>query len=137
MQLQGHGACIIRSAPITFARWEIPWATSALKFLIASWHVYPFIPRRASYLAAMAAAANYGRANRQLLTEATRRVFDQETSTAPDVLYDVSHNLATLETHPATARHTPCACTARERPARCHRIIPTYPPNWPRSASRC
>ena len=30
-----------------------------------------------------------------------------------------------------------CACTARGRPARCHRIIPTYPPNWPRSASRC
>ena len=56
-------------------------------------------PEGQAYLAAMAAAANYGRANRQLLTEATRRVFDQETSTTLDVLYDVSHNLAKIETH--------------------------------------
>ena len=33
-------------------------------------------PEGQAYLAAMAAAANYGRANRQLLTEATRRVFE-------------------------------------------------------------
>ncbi len=53
-----------------------------------------------AYLAAMAAAANYGRANRQLLTEATRRVFGDETGTALDLLYDVSHNLAKIEVHP-------------------------------------
>ena len=94
-------------------------------------------PEGQAYLAAMAAAANYGRANRQLLTEATRRVFDQETSTTLDVLYDVSHNLAKLETHLIDGRPAPCACTARARPARCHRTIPTYPPNWPQSASRC
>ena len=71
------------------------------------------VPVRSSegkaYLAAMAAAANYGRANRQLLTEATRRVFDQETSSTLDVLYDVSHNLAKLEKHPIDGRtHTVC-----------------------------
>ncbi len=57
-------------------------------------------PEGQAYLAAMAAAANYGRANRQLLTEATRRVFEAETATSLDLLYDVSHNLAKVETHP-------------------------------------
>lgn len=56
-------------------------------------------PDGQAYLAVMAAAANYGRANRQLLTEATRRVFEDETGTALDVLYDVSHNLAKIEVH--------------------------------------
>lgn len=57
-------------------------------------------PDGQAYLAAMAAAANYGRANRQLLTEATRRVFADATETPLDLLYDVSHNLAKIETHP-------------------------------------
>jgi tRNA-splicing ligase RtcB (3'-phosphate/5'-hydroxy nucleic acid ligase) len=52
-----------------------------------------------AYLAAMAAAANYGRANRQLLTEAARRVFEEEAGTALDLVYDVSHNLAKIEVH--------------------------------------
>jgi tRNA-splicing ligase RtcB (3'-phosphate/5'-hydroxy nucleic acid ligase) len=56
-------------------------------------------PEGQAYLAAMAAAANYGRANRQLLTEATRRVLDAHTATSLDLLYDVSHNLAKIETH--------------------------------------
>ena len=90
-----------------------------------------------AYLAAMAAAGNYGRANRQLLTEAARRVFEHETATTLDVLYDVSHNLAKLEVHPVDGRQRTLCVLARGRPARCHRIIPTYRPNWPRSASRC
>jgi tRNA-splicing ligase RtcB len=54
----------------------------------------------AAYLAAMAAAANYGRANRQLLGQAARRAFGQLTSEAGlTLLYDVSHNLAKIETH--------------------------------------
>ena len=57
-------------------------------------------PEGQAYLAAMAAAANYGRANRQLLTEATRRVFEAHTTTTLEVLYDVSHNLAKIEIHP-------------------------------------
>ncbi len=53
-----------------------------------------------AYLGAMAAAANYGRANRQLLTEATRRAFERCAGEGRlDLLYDVSHNLAKLETH--------------------------------------
>jgi tRNA-splicing ligase RtcB len=51
------------------------------------------------YLGAMAAAANYGRANRQLLSEATRRVFASATGNTLDLVYDVSHNLAKIETH--------------------------------------
>ena len=61
-------------------------------------------PEGQAYLAAMAAAANYGRANRQLLTEATRRVFEQETATSLDLLYDVSHNLAKIEVHEVHGR---------------------------------
>jgi tRNA-splicing ligase RtcB len=48
-----------------------------------------------AYLGAMAAAANYGRANRQLLAHATRRAFAG----------DVSHNLAKLEIHPTGGTH--------------------------------
>jgi tRNA-splicing ligase RtcB (3'-phosphate/5'-hydroxy nucleic acid ligase) len=46
----------------------------------------------------MAAAANYGRANRQLLTDATRGVFSDMTGAPLHLVYDVSHNLAKLET---------------------------------------
>lgn len=55
----------------------------------------------AAYLAAMAAAANYARANRQVLAEATRRAFHRATGSGHDLrlLYDVSHNLAKIEAH--------------------------------------
>ena len=56
-------------------------------------------PEGRAYLGAMAAAANYGRANRQLLTEAARRVFEEVTGAPLELLYDVSHNLAKLEWH--------------------------------------
>ena len=52
-----------------------------------------------AYLAARIAAANYGRANRQLLAEAARRVFEKETGTTLDLVYNISHNLAKLEEH--------------------------------------
>jgi tRNA-splicing ligase RtcB len=72
-------------------------------------------PEGQAYLAAMAAAANYGRANRQLLTEATRRVFEQETATSLDLLYDVSHNLAKIEVHEVHGRErTLCASERRD-----------------------
>jgi tRNA-splicing ligase RtcB len=48
----------------------------------------------------MAAAANYSRANRQLLTDATRRAFATAGLGDLSLLYDVSHNLAKLEVHP-------------------------------------
>ncbi|MFE0765782.1 RtcB family protein [Streptomyces smyrnaeus] len=56
-------------------------------------------PEGRDYLGAMAAAANYGRANRQLLAQATRRVFQRAAGVRLDLVYDVSHNLAKIETH--------------------------------------
>ncbi|MFD0820581.1 RtcB family protein [Micromonospora zhanjiangensis] len=56
-------------------------------------------PEGRGYLGAMAAAANYARANRQLLTESARRVFDRVTGCRLDLVYDISHNLAKIETH--------------------------------------
>jgi tRNA-splicing ligase RtcB (3'-phosphate/5'-hydroxy nucleic acid ligase) len=57
-------------------------------------------PEGRAYLGAMAAAANYGRANRQALTAAVRRAFQTATRTGDlTLLYDVSHNLAKLEHH--------------------------------------
>jgi tRNA-splicing ligase RtcB (3'-phosphate/5'-hydroxy nucleic acid ligase) len=56
-------------------------------------------PEGRRYLGAMAAAANYARANRQLLTEAARQVFAGTAGAPLHLVYDVSHNLATLETH--------------------------------------
>ncbi|MET9431412.1 RtcB family protein [Streptomyces sp. NPDC003036] len=53
-----------------------------------------------SYLGAMAAAANYGRANRQMLGEAARRVFRRTAGARLSLVYDVSHNLAKIERHP-------------------------------------
>ncbi|WP_055492361.1 RtcB family protein [Streptomyces sp. TP-A0356] len=55
-------------------------------------------PGRA-YLGAMAAAANYGRANRQLLSQAARHAFATAARTELDLVYDVSHNTAKIETH--------------------------------------
>jgi tRNA-splicing ligase RtcB (3'-phosphate/5'-hydroxy nucleic acid ligase) len=56
-------------------------------------------PEGRSYLGAMAAAANYARANRQVLTQAARGVFSRTAGTPLDLVYDVSHNLAAMETH--------------------------------------
>lgn len=61
-------------------------------------------PEGRGYLGAMAAAANFGRANRQLLTVATRDAFARVFGGCRlDLLYDVSHNLAKLEWHPVDA----------------------------------
>ena len=95
-------------------------------------------PQGQSYLGAMAAAANFGRANRQLLTEATRRAFATVGCEAElSLLYDVSHNLAKLEHHdidgqdrllcvhrkgaharPAARAPRPATCPFCDRPAR-------------------
>ncbi len=58
-------------------------------------------PEGEAYLGAMAAAANFGRANRQALSAAVRRCFEEVVGTGElPLLYDVSHNLAKLERHP-------------------------------------
>ncbi len=61
-------------------------------------------PEGERYMAAMAACANYGRANRHVLTDGVREAFARTFgSSARDlgmyVVYDVSHNLAKLETY--------------------------------------
>ena len=66
-------------------------------------------PEGERYLAGMAAAANYGRANRHVLTDGVRRAFEATFgSSARDldmrVVYDVSHNLAKLESYEVDGR---------------------------------
>jgi tRNA-splicing ligase RtcB (3'-phosphate/5'-hydroxy nucleic acid ligase) len=62
-------------------------------------------PEGRSYLAAMAAAANFGRANRQLLAEVARRAFGAVLGDdGLQLVYDVSHNLAKLERHVVDGR---------------------------------
>jgi tRNA-splicing ligase RtcB (3'-phosphate/5'-hydroxy nucleic acid ligase) len=56
-------------------------------------------PEGRAYLGAMAAAANYGRANRQLLAEAAADVVEKATGHRLDLVYDISHNLAKIEEH--------------------------------------
>ncbi|WP_018215561.1 RtcB family protein [Salinispora vitiensis] len=56
-------------------------------------------PEGHAYLGAMAAAANYARANRQLLTHVSRLVFRRVTGANLDLVYDVSHNQAKIENH--------------------------------------
>lgn len=61
-------------------------------------------PEGERYLAGMAAAANYGRANRHVLTDGVREAFERAFGASArdlrmDVVYDVSHNLAKLERH--------------------------------------
>lgn len=56
-------------------------------------------PEGHAYLGAMAAAANYARANRQVLGEAARRVFERVVQCRLDLAYDISHNLAKIEKH--------------------------------------
>ena len=57
-------------------------------------------PEGRAYMGAMSAAANFGRANRQLLTEATRDCFARALGSRDvELLYDVSHNLAKIEEH--------------------------------------
>ncbi len=58
-----------------------------------------------SYLRAMAAGANFGRANRQALATAAREAFGAATGHGGlPLLYDVSHNLARLEDHGVDGR---------------------------------
>jgi tRNA-splicing ligase RtcB len=61
-------------------------------------------PEGQDYLGAMAAAANYGRANRQILASTARRIFAQTTGGGLDLVYDISHNLAKIETHLVAGR---------------------------------
>jgi tRNA-splicing ligase RtcB len=57
------------------------------------------------YLAAMAAAANYAWANRQLITHRVRAAFEEVLGPIPlRLVYDLAHNIAKLETHEVDGR---------------------------------
>jgi tRNA-splicing ligase RtcB (3'-phosphate/5'-hydroxy nucleic acid ligase) len=57
-------------------------------------------PEGERYMGAMAAAANYARANRQVLAEQARQAFAEVYGDVKvRLLYDVSHNMAKLEEH--------------------------------------
>ena len=61
-------------------------------------------PEGEAYLGAMAAAANFAFANRQAITERTRRAFrhvlgGSESGVDIGVVYDVAHNIAKMERH--------------------------------------
>ena len=59
-------------------------------------------PEAQAYLGAMAAAANFGWANRQLIADAVRGAFAQlfgPRAAALPLVYDVSHNIAKFERH--------------------------------------
>ena len=61
-------------------------------------------PEGQQYLAAMAGAANFAFANRQLITHWVRESFEQVLGMGPrdlglELVYDVCHNIAKIETH--------------------------------------
>jgi tRNA-splicing ligase RtcB len=61
------------------------------------------------YLAAMACAANYAWANRQMLMHWTREIFEKTLHKTPRelgmrLLYDISHNIAKIETLPVDGK---------------------------------
>jgi tRNA-splicing ligase RtcB len=66
-------------------------------------------PEARDYLAAMAGAANFAFANRQLITAWVRESFEQVLGKGPadlglQVIYDVCHNIAKWETHEVAGR---------------------------------
>ncbi|MBN1486924.1 MAG: RtcB family protein [Anaerolineae bacterium] len=68
-------------------------------------------PEGQSYMAAMAAAANYAFANRQILAHFARLSFEQVLAgKVPDwdlrMIYDVTHNIAKVETHKVKGQDT-------------------------------
>jgi tRNA-splicing ligase RtcB len=85
------------------------------------------------YLAAMAAAANFAFANRQMITHWTRETFAQIFPGGGDIrlplVYDVCHNIAKLETH---------RLEGKEREVCVHRKGATraFPPGHPETPER-
>jgi tRNA-splicing ligase RtcB len=81
------------------------------------------------YLAAMACAANFAFANRQIITHWVRETFEQVLHVGPSTLklnliYDVCHNIAKLETHTVEGRQQRL-CVHRKGATR------AFPPHHP------
>jgi tRNA-splicing ligase RtcB (3'-phosphate/5'-hydroxy nucleic acid ligase) len=94
-------------------------------------------PEGHRYRAAMAAAANYGRANRHVLADKACTIFARVAGVRHDLVYDVSHNLAKMEPTSWTGGRCCCACTARAPPARFRLVIRTCQRTCAPLASRC
>ena len=82
-----------------------------------------------NYLAAMASAANYAFANRQVIAHLVRRVFSHffkkgEGELGMDVVYDVCHNIAKMEKHRVDGKER-TVCVHRKGATR------AYPPGHP------
>jgi tRNA-splicing ligase RtcB (3'-phosphate/5'-hydroxy nucleic acid ligase) len=91
-------------------------------------------PEGQRYLGAMAAAANYAFANRQVMTHWVRESFAAALGTAPgrleiEVVYDVCHNIAKLETFEVDGRQRQL-CVHRKGATR------AYPPGHPQVPER-
>src|SRR4030042_1922902 len=81
------------------------------------------------YLAAMAGAANFAFANRQIITHWVRETFEQGLKMGPstlklDLIYDVCHNIAKLESHMVEGRERRL-CVHRKGATR------AFPPHHP------
>lgn len=89
-------------------------------------------PEGRRYFSAMAAAANYAFANRQLITHWVRETFEEvfaasASSLGLTLVYDVCHNIAKKETHRVEGRDVPL-CVHRKGATRAfpphHRLVP-------------
>ena len=96
----GHQVCtdFVRSAGAAMARYGISVPDRQLACAPID------SPEARAYLGAMRAAANFAFANRQVLAEAARRVFERALGVSPAelrmaVVYDVAHNIAKEEEH--------------------------------------
>ena len=83
-----------------------------------------------NYLAAMAAAANFAFANRQLVTHWVRQSFEQVLKIGPrdlgmELIYDVAHNIAKIETHEVGGGVRKKLCIHRKGATR------AFPPHHP------
>ena len=86
-------------------------------------------PEAKRYMGAMAAAANYAFANRQMMTHWVRRTFEQVLDRSPselalEVVYDVCHNIAKMETHTVNGKQRKL-CVHRKGATR------AFPPGHP------
>lgn len=94
----------------------------------------PLASREAqAYLGAMNAAANYAFANRQLMAhyvrQAVSRLFDPDVAERTELVYDVAHNIAKVETHEVDGRRRRL-CVHRKGATR------AFPPGHPELADR-
>jgi len=86
-------------------------------------------PEGKQYLGAMAAAANFAFANRQMITHWVRESFEQVLQMGPrqlglELVYDVAHNIAKIETHTVAGRQQQ-VCLHRKGATR------AFPPHHP------